>query len=63
MSLVSRRGDSVGVGTRYMLDDPGIESNWGRDIMHLSRLALWPTWPPVQWVLGLSWDKAAGAWR
>ena len=28
----------------------GIESRWGRDFPHLSRPALKPTQPPVQWV-------------
>ena len=47
------RDSSVGIATRYGLDGPGIECRCGRDFPHPSRLALGPTQPPIQWVLGL----------
>jgi hypothetical protein len=43
-------GSVVGIATAYGLDGPRIESRWGRDFPYLSRPALMPTQPPVQWV-------------
>ena len=61
-SLLCGPGSSVGIATGYWLDGPGIESRWGRDCPHLSRPALGPTQPPIQWVPDLSrGQRAAGA--
>jgi len=57
------RDISVGITTRYGLDGQGIESGWRPDFPHLSRPALGPTQPLMQWVPGLPWGKAAAAWR
>jgi hypothetical protein len=43
--------------------NPGVDkSRLRRDFPHLSRTALGLTQPPIQWVPGLSRDKAAGVW-
>jgi hypothetical protein len=42
-------GSSVGIATGCGMDGPGIESLWGRDFPYLSRPALGPTQPPLQW--------------
>ena len=51
------RNSSVGMAIRYGLDGPGSESRWGRDFPHLSRSALGPSQPPVQWVPGFPGGK------
>jgi len=42
----------------------GSNLKWGIDFLHLSRLALEPTQPPVQWVLGIfPRSKVARVWH
>jgi len=52
--LLRGPGSVVGIATSYGQDGPGIEFRCGQDFPHLSRPALGPTQPPVQWVPGLS---------
>ena len=54
---------SVGVATSYGLDGLGMESRYGRDFPHPSRLALGPTQPPINGYRVFPRGKAAGAWR
>jgi hypothetical protein len=51
---VTGPGSSVGIATDYRLEGSGIESQCGRDFSHMSKPALGPTQPPVQWVPGFS---------
>ena len=53
----------VGIATRYGLDGSGIKSRWGRELPHLTRPALGPTQPPLQWLPGLfPRSSVVGAW-
>jgi hypothetical protein len=45
----------------YVLDGPWIKSQWGEYFLHTYRLALGPTQPHIQWILGHSqWWSSQG---
>jgi hypothetical protein len=50
-------GSSVGITTVYRLEVTGLVSRWGRDFPNLSRRAMGPNHPPIQWVQGISRGK------
>jgi len=52
-------GSSVSIVTDYRLFGPGLNPS-GDEIFRLSRLALGPIEPPVQWVQGLSQGVKCG---
>jgi len=56
------RESSVGLATRYGLDDLGIEFRWGRDFQHPPRPALCPTSLLYNGYRVFPGGKAAGAW-
>jgi hypothetical protein len=57
------RESAVGIATRYGLDGPGIESQWGLDFPHLSRPVLGPVSLLYNEYRVFIGGKAAGAWR
>jgi len=60
MSMYSHDRE-VSIANCYVLDVFGSEPWWQQDFLHLPMLTLRPTYPPVEWVLGLfPWGKAAG---
>jgi len=50
-------GSIVGIAIASGWTVQGVNPGGGGDFLHLSRLTLGPTQPPVQWVLGLSWGR------
>jgi hypothetical protein len=56
ISYIVGQDSSVDIATCYGLDGPGLKSRWGQDFPRPFRLTLGTTQPPIQWVLGLSWE-------
>ena len=55
---------AVGTATSYNLGGLGIETQWGRDFLHLFRPAVGHTQPSIKWVPALFPEcKVAGTWR
>ena len=54
INYIVGRDMSGGIGTRYGLDGPGIESRCGGDFPQPPRPPLRTTQPPIQWIPGLS---------
>ena len=54
------RNSSVGIETGYEPDCPGMESLWRRDFPHMSRPALGPAQPPIEYQIYFSGVKRPG---
>jgi len=52
--IICGRRSLVDIAPGYRLDGPGIEFRWKREFPHLSRPALGPIQPRLQWVPSLS---------
>jgi len=57
------RDSVVCIASRHILDRPGIESRWGRDFSHPSRLAVGHNQPPIQRIRVLPASPVAKARR
>jgi hypothetical protein len=61
LKIVTRSRELLSQNSEW-LDGPGFKSRRGRNFSHTTRPDLRPTQLPLQWVVGLSAGKAAGAW-
>jgi hypothetical protein len=63
-SIYLRCDSPIGIGIRFWLYDPGIESRWWQEFPQLSRPLLGPTQPPMQWVpASFPGSEESGTWR